>query len=242
MGAFSHAQFAQFRRLTGQLSSVSGDVSSVAGDVAAVASDVNSLTGEVTDVKTQAAATQQDLIDLLASISNLVVPVGAYAYFAKDIAPTGWLFCDGSEVSRATYANLYAYLGDSFGAGDGSTTFNLPDSRTRVLAGLDTTISDFETVGKKGGATSHVLTAAEIPAHTHTQVAHRHFTSNNGNGSNTEGVAVTNAAPHGTQSYWNFSNPGNSSSVAPVINSNTGGGGAHTNLQPYLVAYCCIKT
>lgn len=242
MGAFSYAQFAQFRRITGQLSVVSGDVSSVAGDIAAVASDVNSLTGEVTDVKNQATATQQDLIDLLASISNLVVPVGAYSYFAKDSAPEGWLLCDGSAVSRTTYANLFAYLGESFGVGDGSTTFNLPDSRTRVLAGLDASSSAFDAVGKTGGVASHVLSASEIPAHTHTQVAHRHFTSNNGNGSNTEGVAVTNAAPHGTQSYWNFSNPGNSSSVAPVINSNTGGGGAHTNLQPYLVAYCCIKT
>lgn len=53
------------------------------------------------------------------------------------VAPTGWLLCDGSAVSRTTYANLFAIIGTNFGAGDGTTTFNLPDLRGRFVRGTD---------------------------------------------------------------------------------------------------------
>lgn len=54
-------------------------------------------------------------------------PLGAIVNYGGDIAPTGWLICDGSAVSRTTYADLYAVIGTKYGPGDGSTTFNLPD-------------------------------------------------------------------------------------------------------------------
>ncbi len=61
------------------------------------------------------------------------LPSGMVLYFANSTAPTGWLQCDGSAVSRTTYANLYAAIGTVYGAGDGSTTFNLPDTRGQFI-------------------------------------------------------------------------------------------------------------
>lgn len=62
---------------------------------------------------------------------------GTVLPFAGSAAPSGWLLCYGQAVSRATYANLFAAIGTAFGVGDGSTTFNVPDLRGRVPAGLD---------------------------------------------------------------------------------------------------------
>jgi phage-related tail fiber protein len=65
------------------------------------------------------------------------VPTGAIFPFAGSSAPTGYLLCDGSAVSRTTYADLVNAIGTAFGEGDGSTTFNLPDFQGRVLRGVD---------------------------------------------------------------------------------------------------------
>lgn len=64
------------------------------------------------------------------------VPVGTVAY-AHEV-PTGWLQCNGAEVSRTTYARLFRKIGTKYGAGNGSTTFNLPDLQHRVLEGTNT--------------------------------------------------------------------------------------------------------
>src|SRR5688572_13958247 len=65
------------------------------------------------------------------STTGIAVP------YAGSSAPTDWLLCDGSAVSRTTYANLFAVIGTTYGSGDGSTTFNLPDLRGRTVAGKD---------------------------------------------------------------------------------------------------------
>lgn len=70
--------------------------------------------------------------------------------FAGTVAPQGWLMCFGQAVSRTTYANLFAKIGTTYGAGDGSSTFNLPDARGRVSAGKD----------NMGGTTAGRLTTA----------------------------------------------------------------------------------
>lgn len=77
-----------------------------------------------------------DTIDTaLAAIA--AVPSGAVFYFAASSAPTGYLECDGSAVSRTTYADLFAVVSTTFGSGDGSTTFNLPDLRGEFIRGYD---------------------------------------------------------------------------------------------------------
>jgi microcystin-dependent protein len=74
--------------------------------------------------------------------------VGAVMAFAGSTSPAGWLLCDGSAVSRTTYADLYAVIGDTYGSGDGSTTFNLPDLADKFI---------------QGNATSGTVKAAGLP-------------------------------------------------------------------------------
>lgn len=93
-------------------------------------------------------------------------PIGAISEYAGATAPTNWLICDGSAISRTTYADLFNVIGTRYGTGDGSTTFNLPDLRGRVSVGLDSNDTDFNTLGKTGGEKTHTLTIAEMPKHT----------------------------------------------------------------------------
>jgi microcystin-dependent protein len=68
---------------------------------------------------------------------NLAVPAGVVAYIARDSAPDGWLKANGAAISRTAYADLFAATGTVFGAGDGTTTFNLPDLRAEFIRGWD---------------------------------------------------------------------------------------------------------
>ena len=82
-----------------------------------------------TDVTTQINTLRNDI--------NNLVPSGTVVYFLGTTAPTGWLKANGAAVSRTTYARLFAVIGTTYGAGDGSTTFNLPDLRGEFIRGFD---------------------------------------------------------------------------------------------------------
>ena len=137
------------------------------------------------------------------------LPAGVMMDYAGSTVPTGWLLCDGSAVSRTTYARLFAAVGTSWGIGDGSTTFNLPPGGI-VTVGYKSSDTDFNAVGKTGGAKTHTLTTSEMPAHTHTVSQ-----------GNVEGAGVS-FAPNATA--YTTRNTGS-----------TGGGAAHNNMQPYAV-------
>lgn len=113
------------------------------------------------------------------SVPNPIMP-GTIAPFAGGTIPAGWLACGGQAVSRATYAGLFAAISTTFGAGDGSTTFNLPDMRGRAPFGKDDMGGVAAnrltsggsgvagaTLGAAGGGETVTLTSAQIPAHTH---------------------------------------------------------------------------
>ena len=142
--------------------------------------------------------------------------------FAGTVAPTGWLMCDGSAVSRSTYSALYDAIGTAYGPGDGSTTFNLPNLKGRVPVGQDPAQAEFDAMGEAGGAKTHTLTVGEMPSHTHLGP-----TTNGVAGPNYEVVSQTAAGIDYTP---------NSPTAA------TGGGGAHNNLQPYVVTNYIIST
>jgi microcystin-dependent protein len=93
------------------------------------------------------------------------IPTGMIAPFAGSAAPAGWLLCDGTPASRTTYAALFAVLGTAYGAGDGSTSFGIPDLRGRVPFGKNT--ASFNALGAVGGEETHSLTIAELASHTH---------------------------------------------------------------------------
>lgn len=96
-----------------------------------------------------------------------VVPAGAIMHMHRASAPAGWLLCDGSAVSRTTYAALFSVIGTTYGAGDGSSTFNLPNLKGRALVGVDSGQTEFAALGQTGGEKTHLLATSELPAHTH---------------------------------------------------------------------------
>lgn len=117
---------------------------------------------------------------LLVNPSISAIPTGTIMDYAGSSAPTGWLFCYGQAISRTTYAALFAALSTTYGVGDGSSTFNLPDLRGRVVAGKDdmggssanrlTNQSgglNGDTLGATGGSETHQLTSGQLAAHTH---------------------------------------------------------------------------
>jgi microcystin-dependent protein len=117
------------------------------------------------------------------------MPVGVVVPFAGSTSPAGWELCYGQAISRTTYAGLFTTIGTTYGSGDGSTTFNVPDLRGRVSAGKDdmggtaasrltsTVLTASNTLGATGGTQTHTLTSAQsgVPAHSHSiQVANVH--------------------------------------------------------------------
>jgi microcystin-dependent protein len=110
----------------------------------------------------------------LAAAFELMVPAGNIEMTARATAPSGWLIADGSQISRTQFAKLFQAIGTSYGVGNGSTTFNIPDMRGRVPVGRDAGQSEFDVLGETGGAKTHTITVAEMPSHTHVQDAHNH--------------------------------------------------------------------
>lgn len=101
------------------------------------------------------------------------VPPGGIVMYGGATAPTNWLLCDGSAVSRTTYSALFAIIGTAYGAGNGSTTFNVPDVRQRFPLGKAASGTGV-TLGSTGGTIDHTHTG---PSHTHTIAAHTHTLS-----------------------------------------------------------------
>ena len=121
---------------------------------------------DVNVLATQLAAAEATISTLQSTPT--AVP-GEMRMFAGQSAPTEWLMCDGAAVSRTTYSALFAVIGITYGAGDGSTTFNVPDLRGRspLGAGLSTASGVQRSVGETGGADSHVMQSSELPSHSH---------------------------------------------------------------------------
>jgi microcystin-dependent protein len=159
----------------------------------------------------------------VASALAALVPSGTISQTARSTAPTGYLFCDGSAISRTTFSSLFDAIGTAYGVGDNSTTFNLPNLKGRVPVGRDSAQTEFDTLGETGGAKTHTLTTAEMPSHTHDTKAY-----------NTGGSAAYAANNLFISDGTNVIGNGGATTA-------TGGGGAHNNLNPYVVLNYMIK-
>lgn len=182
-------------------------------------------------------------------------PVGGIIEWGNAQPPAGYLVCDGTAVSRTTYADLFAVIGTTFGVGDGSTTFNLPNfkGRTPLGVGLATaTGATTHTLAQMGGEETHTLTTAEIPAHTHsiTDPGHIHEIRANSFAGDRRIVPGPLGADGDKYSFTDSGNDASSTTAhlyafgagmnVTATNSNAGGGGAHNTLPPYLGVYFVI--
>lgn len=167
------------------------------------------------------------------TLANVAPPTGTMSDFAGSTVPSGALACDGSAVSRTTYSRLFRVIGTTHGAGNGTTTFNLPDSRGRVAVGIKSGETEFDTLGETGGAKTHSLTVGEMPNHDHGG-------STSSNGAHTH-LVDTSQAVNGTAIITEQSAgvDGTASTSSDGAHTHTitaqGSGTAHNNLQPYLV-------
>lgn len=166
----------------------------------------------------------------LSATGGASMPAGVVMDFAGASVPTGWLDCDGSAVSRTTYADLFAAIGETWGVGDGSTTFNLPDFRGRATIGAGTGSGLTErTLGGTGGAETHQLTTAEIPSHNHPPNTGTAF-------------RVTDSSVNSGHSALGPTTGGSQTNAQKGTTGDRGGGGAHANMQPFAVTKKIIKT
>lgn len=187
-----------------------------------------SISGIVT-APTAAVGTNTTQIATTAFVVANAVITGAIQMWPTNSAPTGYLICDGSAVSRTTYSALFAVIGTTFGAGDTTTTFNLPNYADRMAIGKGTIAAS---IGATGGSKDAI-----VVSHTHTATSvdsgHSHIysktTSPGGSGPDALGSAVNDYTATG---YAN---------ITTTIAS-TGSSGTDANLPPYLGINFIIKT
>jgi microcystin-dependent protein len=166
------------------------------------------------------------------TLSSFSLPSGTVLPFAGATAPAGYQLCYGQAISRTTYASLFSAIGTTYGSGDGSTTFNVPDLRGRAIAGQDdmggTSANRLtgqsgglngDNLGATGGSETHTLTESQLASHTHT------FS-----------VSIpTGASSTGGNASGLVSVIQSGSSTKSGTSSSTGGGQAHNNVQPTFI-------
>lgn len=174
------------------------------------------------------SAAQITMAQLSAQIQDLLgrtAPTGSVVQYAGATAPTGYLLCDGAAVSRVTYAALYAAIGDAFGEGDGSTTFNVPDTGGRFIRGVNNGQASRDpdaasrTASNTGGNTGNnvgSVQADQAGPHTHgvTDPGHTHnIRTQNDAGTGTAGNGPTGSTASGANGVVG---------ISPIVSNTTG--------------------
>lgn len=165
---------------------------------------------------------------------NVLMPVGTLMMFSGASAPDGYLIADGSAISRETYSALFAVISTTYGAGDGSTTFNLPNLEDRIAMGANGDL------GTTGGNSTVTLTTDQLPEHSHgvTDPGHSHTV---GMGKDDGNLS------HGAGQYGPGDADGidynitSGSSTTGISIDNTGNGEAFSILNPYIKLNYIIK-
>ena len=184
---------------------------------------------------------------IISAISSLQtgIPPGAIMAFATNSTPKGWLLCNGTAVSRTDYAELFAAIGTTYGSGNGSTTFNLPNLQGKMPLGNSST----HPLAQTGGSETVTLTTAQMPRHGHSSTlsintagAHTHnISAADGQRGSIESINTTAVVSPATFSGQIATGGSHTHSGTCSIYS-TGEGQPHSNMPPYLVLRYCIKT
>jgi len=156
--------------------------------------------------------------------------LGTLIAWPHTVVPDSCVIADGREISRTTYADLFALIGTEHGIGDGSTTFNVPQaSEGATLVGYGTLEENggmFNAIGKHGGERLHQLTIDELPSHNHRVL----------NGGGTMAVTGTSAADGGVANRQHLA-----SGTPGLVTESVGSDWDHNNMPPFLVVYWIIK-
>jgi len=178
------------------------------------------------------------------------LPAGVIIGWGKTTPPEQWLLCDGTAVSRTTYVDLFTVIGDSYGVGNGSTTFNLPDYRGKVMVGRNSSDGDFDTIGETGGAkTVSIQHTHSGPNHSHSTPNHSHTYSGTTSGdANFTKVDSTDieyvSSPNHTHTYSGTTSSNNGGNTGSAGTGQTGGMSTATApsiVQPFQVSNFIIK-
>ena len=194
------------------------DVEEIVNDLSVRVSTLELGTGDNLEERVTLVENRVTALESAPVVSGL--PVGAVVGLPFESIPDGFLLCDGQAVSRVDYAALFALLGDTFGAGDGATTFHLPDYRGRSLLGAGQGDGlTARTLGEIGGEEEHVLTVGEMPSHSHKFL-----------------IAANNVAI----SYHQLKTQ-NCNNTRNRASSSAGGSQPHNTMMPFAVAHWMIK-
>lgn len=186
---------------------------------------------------------EQDPLGSLFTEGELGLPVGAVVDYSGPTAPEGFLFCFGQAISRTEFSDLFAALGTTYGAGNGTTTFNIPDYRGRIGAGKDnmggvaanrlTTSITGSQLGATGGDQNHILSESELPSHSHgvTDPGHTHTYSQ----PQLTGAALVNGSGYAIVNGTTVSN------TTGISIQDTGSDAGHNNVQPTIITNKIIK-
>jgi microcystin-dependent protein len=167
------------------------------------------------------------------------MPIGAMIMHAANVIPDKWLICDGAAIDRTTYAELFAVIGTDYGAGNGTTTFNIPDWRDLSPMGQGGGLVGLP--GAVNGASEHVLTVGEMPTHNHgiNDPGHTHAPLSTSTTFLGNKPGSSNTAPAGSGIGTSATT---ASATTGIGTTNTGDGLAHNNLHPVMGATFLIYT
>ena len=199
-------------------------------------SDRTTSPGEVSVVVSEGSGVWREVTNPPTSI-----PPGTIVDYAGSSAPSGWLLCDGSTVNRSTYAALFSAIGTTFGSGDGSTTFVLPDLRGRATFGKDD--MGGSTAGRVTDAVSGIAGTTLGDAGGHQAVgAHTHGVTDPGHTHSLTMATVVNFSGSPLFTYWYPAGSTNTSSATTGISIDSGGDGDSENMPPAMILNKIIKT
>ncbi len=173
----------------------------------------NSFTGAVGEISIDTATDAIILHDGSSAGGIEIVPSGTIVAFGNTTAPTGWLACNDAAISRSTYARLFATIGTSFGVGDGSSNFNVPDLRDRVPLGYGSNMTSL------GAATTGIAASAVMASANKTDAT----TPTGTTGSTTQSVSTT------TATFATSAKDSSQSTAVTAVNTS-----AHTHSIPAL--------